>query len=443
MSSGSSDMINNFNNNFKGIKLKTHIKSLILSFIILIMSQSFLKASNLKDSLVNADSIKLLETYSLFSEYYKNKDYISAYPYGWEVIAMDKSKFAKFFYHKMEDTMWYLHDSSNTTPELKQSAQDSIMKFYDMAIEYYPVDKGYFQYRKAFVAETWLNLPADSLIKLYEMAIQTDPEISSYYYNRLGQLYVSNASDENDLKTKALDLYTFLSEREPDNTTWPQILESLVDNIDQLVDLTKKNWDNDPENLGKAWKYASLAIKAGRFEEAIIALEFLISKSPETINYWNQIATAYQKTENLDKAEDAFKKLIQLEPDKKEHYLNLGIVYKDKGQLSAARTQFQKASEVGGGWGRAIFYEGLLYEQSARGCSFDFETKLVYQLAVETYRRARNMDPSLTDAQDRINALGSSVPLKEDYFFRGYKSGTSIPITGSCFGWIGRSITVP
>ena len=75
------------------------------------------------------------------------------------------------------------------------------------------------------------------------------------------------------------------------------------------------------------------------------------------------------------KAENAVKKLIQIDPENKVHYLNLGILYKDKGQLAAARTQYQKASDVGKGWGQAIFYEGLLYEQAARSCEFNFETK--------------------------------------------------------------------
>jgi tetratricopeptide (TPR) repeat protein len=123
--------------------------------------------------------------------------------------------------------------------------------------------------------------------------------------------------------------------------------------------------------------------------------------------------------------------------------LNLGIVYRDKQQFAAARTQFEKASDVGNGWGLPIYYIGNLYEQAARNCGFEFEDKLVYLLAVDTYKRAKNMDPSVTQAQDRISALSGSVPTKEDYFFRGIKSGQSIPITGSCYDWIGKSVTVP
>jgi len=169
----------------------------------------------------------------------------------------------------------------------------------------------------------------------------------------------------------------------------------------------------------------------------------MVKKSPATINYWNQLSSLYYKLDRLDAAIDAYKKLIELEPTTREHYLNLGIALKDKGQLSAARVQFQKASEIGNNWGLPIFYEGLLYETAARNCGFEFMDKCVYQLAVETYRRAFNMDPTTTQARERISALQSSVPQKEDYFFRKLKSGQRVEITGSCYGWIGRSITVP
>jgi tetratricopeptide (TPR) repeat protein len=381
--------------------------------------------------------------YSLFSEYFKNKDYASALPYGWKVLEMEPKKFAQWYYFKMEDLLWYMHDSSDVSAEEKKEIEDSIISFYDQALEHYPDGRGHFQMRKAFVLETWLSASPDTVIKEYELAAEINPEMDPYYYNRLGQLYKANMEDNSEYKEKALNLYTMLSEREPNNPAWNEELESLVDNIDELVKLAERQWNLDKENTSKAWKYAMLAMKAGFYKEAIVALEFLETKEPNNVMYLNQLATAYQRVEDVNKAEQIIKKLISLEPDKKEHYLNLGILYKDKGQFAAARTQYQKASEVGGGWGLPIYYEGLLYEQAARGCTFDFETKMVYQLAVDTYRRARNMEPSLSQAQERISALSSSVPTQEDYFFRGYKSGQTLPITGSCFGWIGKSISVP
>lgn len=419
------------------------MKTIIKFSLVLLLVSITTNVTHSKNILVQSDSLKLIEQYSLFSEYHKNKDYKSALPYGWQVLSMDQKKFAKWIYYKMEDCLWWMHDSSDLTDVEKSAIADSMPNFYAMAFENYPDAKPFFQTHKAYVFETWLNKPVNEVISEYELASQLDPEMDPFYYDRLGELFINNADDNNEYKSEAIDIYSNLSEKYPDDQRWTTKLESLVENIDQLVDLAKRTWDLNPDDATKAWKYAALAIKANRYQEAIVALEFLVAKSPEVVNYWAQLATAYQKTDDLNKAESTFKKLIQLEPDKKEHYLNLGIVYKDKNQLSAARTQYQKASEVGKGWGLPIYYEGNLYEQSARGCEFDFDAKLVFLLAVETYRKARNMDPSLSQAQERINALSVAVPTNEDYFFRGFKKGDVIPINGKCSTWVGKSVTVP
>ncbi len=417
------------------------ISAFTFLFLMLSVFSAFPKGNTLV--VVPDDSTKILELYSLFSEYYKNKDYQSAVPYGWQVLQMNPEKFSKYIYYKMEDALWYLHDSSDIAPETKEAIADTMNYLYNLAEKYNPDSKGYFQVRKAFVEQEWLKVPADSVIADYELAFKYNPGLDSYYYNMLGQLYKANASDSNDYKTKAIDLYTKLSDKEPNNPQWPQELEGLVENIDELVALTKKNWENDKENPEKAWKYASTAMKANNFQEAVVPLEFLVNQSPESVNYWTQLAQAYQKTDQLNKAEDAYKKLIQIDPQNKNHYLNLGLVYKDKGQLSAARTQFQKANDVGNGWAQAVYYEGLLYEQAARNCTFDFDAKVAYQIAVDTYRKALSIDPNFSQARERINALSDSVPTQEDYFFRKYKSGQTVSPSGDCYSWIGKSVTVP
>ena len=390
-----------------------------------------------------ADSMKLLTQYSLFSEYHKNKDYQSALPYGWNVLQMNKKKFAKWIYYKMEDALWYMHDSTNLSADQEKIIADTTLYLYNLAAEYDPEARGYFLAKKAFISETWLGVDDATVINEYEKAIAADSTISTYYYDRLGDLYLAKKDENPEYKMKGLDLYQYLSNKEPDNQLWPEKQEKFVDNIGELVDLAKKQWDLDPQSLEKAWKYASVAIKDTQYSNAITALEFLVSKSPTSASYWNQLATVYHKNGQLDKAEGAYKKLISLEPDKKENYLNLGIIYRDKSQFAAARIEFEKASKVGNGWGLPIYYIGNLYEQAARGCGFEFEDKLVYLLAIDTYKRAVSMDPSVTQAQERITALATSVPSKEDYFFRGLKSGQSIPITGKCYDWIGRSVTVP
>lgn len=391
----------------------------------------------------DCDSLETLKLYSLFSEYHKNKDYQSAIPYGWQVLECDKKKFAKWIYYKMEDCMWYIHDSTETEIAAEFFVEDSILSFYDMAITYYPDGKGYFQVRKAFVSETWLALDAATCIIEYEKAFGYDAKLDKYYLNRLGELYINNQSDDNDYYSKAIELYSNWAIEEPDNPIPIAKLNEIAKDPTILLDASYKSWQLDPENMEKAWSYASTCIRVQNYERAIAPLEFLTTKSPETINYWNQLATCYNKVGQTNDAEAAYQKLIQLEPGNKDFYFNIGLIYKEQGKLSKARQYFESANDKAGGWGMAIFSIGLLYEQSARDCTFDFNTKLVYLLAQDTYRRAVSIDGSLSQARDRIGALSSSIPTQEDWFFHKKKSGDVIAITGDCFTWIGKSVTVP
>jgi len=423
------------------VRNKTKILGIIFSAFI--FTTSAFAGINQLPTKPECDSLETLKLYSLFSEYHKNKDYQSAMPYGWQVLECDKEKFAKWIYYKMEDCMWYIHDSVDTEIAEQFFIEDSIISFYDMAIEYYPDGEAYFQVRKAFVSETWLDLEPSVCIAEYVKAFELNPDMDSYYLNRLGQLYIANESEDNDYYAKAIELYSDWAIREPDNQIPISVLNEIAEDPEILLDASYKTWELDPENIEKAWSYASTCIRVQNYERAIAPLEFLTNKSPETVNYWNQLATCYNKVGQTKDAENAYQKLIELEPDNKDFYFNLGLIYKEQGKLSKARKYFETANSKAGGWGAAIYTIGLIYEQAASNCSDVWESKLVYLLAQDTYRRALSIDPSLSQARDRKNALSGAIPSQEDIFFHKLNSGDVVPITGDCFTWIGKSVTVP
>ena len=106
------------------------MKTFIQTFVISVL---FFAATGFAQ---NSDSMKVLTDYSLFSEYHKNKDYVSALPYGWSVIEANPTKFSKWLYYKMEECLWAVHDSASSTPEMVKSTQDTVLYFYDLAIKY-------------------------------------------------------------------------------------------------------------------------------------------------------------------------------------------------------------------------------------------------------------------------------------------------------------------
>ena len=396
---------------------------------------------------IKAQNNNLMADFSLFHEYHKNKDFVSALPYGWKVLNENPEPFVKYkIFKKMEEILWWQHDSSAVTDEEKMVITDTTLYLYDKAMEFEADKKGYYLVRKSFVLEMWKRAPADEVIGVYEEAFAADPDIISFYKDRLGILYSQNAADENGYKLKALELYSKLSENEPDNATWIARIEALAEDIDELVDITKKAWDLDPQNTEKAWKYAQIAMRADRYDLVIEPLLFLIEKNPSVINYYRELAKAYDRTEDLNKAIDSYKKLIELQPDNRDNYLNIAIIYQKLDQLSVSRSYLMKAQNVDPSWDYPIFIEAQLYEQAARNCirgSFEFIDKCVYKLAVDTYARARNKGGLFADrAGSRISQLSNSIPSKEDYFFQQMSNGDEIKIQGKCYDWIGKSITV-
>lgn len=398
-----------------------------------------------KTTFTSSDSLNMLAEYSLFHEYHKNDDFESALPHGWNVVNNKPEQFVKYrLFPKMEEILWYMHDSVATDEaELKQIV-DTTLYLYDKAVEFDPEKKGYYLVKKAYVLENWADAPVEEVIEAYQNAFTADNDIDDFYKDRLGIIYIQNATDENGYKLKALDLYSKLSEADPSNDVWIQRIEGIAESPEELVDITKKSWDLDKENPEKAWKYASNCMRTQMYERALEPLKFLVENSPEVINYWKQLATAYEKLEDNEKAIEAYKKLIELQPDNRDNYVNIAIIYKKLEQLSVSRSYLQKASKVSPDWDYPYIIEAQLYEQEARNCigaKFEFIDKCVYQLAVNTYQKAVNLGGSYaSSAASRIESLKNSVPTTEDYFFRKINVGDTVKIEGKCYDWIQRSI---
>ncbi len=438
--------IGNIKNNLKVSKVKTLKAFLVLA--LLFSGVTF--GGSVNAVFAQADSVNIMVEASLFFEAYKNKQYDDfTFEHGWKMLNAKPDAFIQYKpYNKLEKVIWHMYNDTTgqVSAETKKMLADTVIHLYDMAVKNDTADACYFLVKKAYVMEVWRHDPVDSVIKTYEEAFNCGKPIenANYYKDRLGALYIKNATDSNGYKMKALELYSKLSEEEPDNAIWNARLESLAENEDQLLGIYYKAWQLSKDNLEKAWKYASFCIRTQNFEKAIEPLEFLVEKSPDVVNYWRELARAYDKIGKTDKAISAYKKLISLEPDNRDNYVNLAIIYKKLNQLSVARSYLMKAMKVSPDWDYPHYILGTIYEQAARDCGFEFMDKCVYLLAVNEYKKAASLHGSFSEiAAERVKALKDSVPSTEDYFFRQLKSGDKIKIEGKCYDWIKRSVVVP
>lgn len=390
------------------------------------------------------DTLKIYRKWSLFSEYHKNSDYETALPYGFEILEIDPAKFKTIFL-KLEDCIIYLHDSTDVSQDFKESLADTLMLVYDLAIKTQPQNAAYYYKKKGYYLESWYTGRELDAIEAYEKAYELDKDLDFYYVDRLGLLYIKLADEENDFRLKAFKLYQEASTKDPNNSLPLERMKNLAENIEQLIEITYNAWQLDKENIQKAWQYSSITYQTGEYEKAIEPLEFLVQRVSDNETYWARLATSYQKTEKYQKAINAYKKALELNKSVREYLLNIGICYKELGQFSTARNYFYQAAELSKGWGLPYIYEATLYQAAVQKCgSFEFMDKVVLKLAVDTYAKAKAIDPSVASlADDAIRSLSNSIPTKEEYFFRKLKSGQTIKIEGNCYNWIGKSITVP
>ena len=83
---------------------------------------------------------------------------------------------------------------------------------------------------------------------------------------------------------------------------------------------------------------------------------------------------------------------------------------------------------------------GNAYIAGSDDCSqSDFEQRAVYWTAVDKYKKAKSIDPSVSQkANELIEKYSSYFPLKEETFFHGYVDGQEYTIGG----WINEKTVV-
>lgn len=427
------------------------MKKLYLLFaIILILGSQSVKAEVIfgksETAFHEADTLPFMAVVSLWFEAHKNNDFNTALTHAWEIIDR-KPDFSNYkFYSKMEEMLIDKIENSESD-ELKKQIADTLIYVYDLAIENDQDKKEYHLAKKAYALEIYTDADPETVIDAYKTAIDSDPQIDEFYKDRLGLYMIKLSQDIADYKMRAIDYYSKLAENEPDNVKWNQRLGQIVEDPVEFANVREKAWRNDPQNTAKAWEYAQACLTADLHERSIEPLQFLTEQNPDVINYWRELSSVYEKLGKDNEAITVYKTLIELQPDNRDNYLNLAIIYQNLGQLSVARSYLQKASNADPSWSYPYYIEGQLYEKAVQNCSggkLEFMDKVVYQLIVDTYEKASSREGQYAQlAANRAAALKPFTPEKSDYFFRNKNAGDKIEITGSCYAWIGKSITVP
>ncbi len=398
---------------------------------------ALLVLSALLFSVSKADSLKV--KYDLFSVYVEKGMYDSAFETGSELFRMPEIReYSAWFFPKFSEIIAQkLNDSSS------RITYEFLNSFYSEAEKNDAANSLSYKLYHAFFLDRYFNEDFAIVYSLYQSVLGAKPEVDEVILKRISEK--AALADIRDTSTilSVLDILTYLLEKYPEDTKWGEAIANLADTPDELLKLRLKLHDRNPASASNNWALASLLIEKKNFKDAIIYLNRLVLEFPEVIKYWKALTFAAEKTGDDEKALECYLKLIKLDPSVKDYYFNAAVLYEKKDNFAAAAKYFQRASGIAGGWGKALFYEGLVYENSARSCgSLEFYDKCVYQIAYEKYLNAIGYEPALPGVQERINSIEKYLPEPEEFKRNGFKSGDQVKIKGSCYIWIEELLKV-
>ncbi len=390
-------------------------------------------------SLEGKSTDSLSQEYSKFSNLVARGEYDSAFYIGSGLITNPGlSPYYTWFYPKFSEVL--LQNISDTT---KRITPRFIQDFYLAARSKDSVNKlSYFLY-EAFILDRYFDAGFKDIYPLYESALNIAGSQDEMIIQRLSEKAVNADIRDTSTILAVLDMCTYLLEKYPNDEKWGLTINKLAGSEEALIKLRLKLHDVKPQSTANTWALVSIYLENENYKDAFPYLVKLTRDFPQELKYWKSFTFSADKLKDDESSLAGFLYLIKLDPLVKEYYFNAGILFEKKDNYAAAVKYFKKASEVGKGWGKALFYEGLVYENSARSCGkLEFFDKCVYQLAYEKYLNALGYDPALEELKKRIEEIEKYLPEQSDYSANGYKSGDDIKITGSCYIWIEEKLKI-
>ena len=428
--------------------MKKRITSVFLAILLVVFSLQVFGQKGIEDGSKHGhgeDSIRCTRNYSLYYEYYQQKNYTDALPY-WRIPYNECPEVSKNIYIHGINMYKNLMNSAAGNEVLIYSYLDTIMMIYDQRIKYFG-QAGYVLGRKARDLLLVKKDNPDDIRQGYESlskCIQleknkTENFVLVLFMTATEQLF----KEEEFTNEEVIQNYAIASEiieykLSRQDTEDNQELKKTVDGIfarsgaatcDGLISLFEPRFNKDPNDLGVIKKSFILLRDAKCTETDFyyqICKAFFKHEPKAGMAY--HLALLSKDRNDFIQAAIFYKQAIELQTDAKEqarYYIELGdITYRELGNNSLARDYARKAVKADPESGHPYMLIGNIYIAS-KGCGNDeLAEKAIYWLAVDYYVKAKTIQPDLSEiANKNIASYSQHFPDNETVFFHGYKEG--------------------
>ena len=404
-----------------------------------------------------SDSITTVKHYSIYYEYFKQKNYDAAKS-SWQYVYTNAPGFHEVVV--ANGIEMYKHWAKEATdPAVKKGLIDSLMMIYDKRVECYantPEKECDIKIRKAYDALEVIDQKdyewRAAILKktMDECGTSVTGYILSSYFATQYMAYQAKKITIEQMLDIADDLGAIRNSIKDPNKAAD--LDAAIDYIDQtlpigdisceqLIGFTKPKWEENKDNLEWLQRTYSKLYKVDCKEDPFFAqVRDRLDELDPSPDAKRRQAIRLLREKKYTEAIAKYREAIALEEEagrKAADHLAIAEVYEVQGQFSNARTEAYKALDLKPGWGKVYILVGDLYARSGATCggSGSINGVGVAWVAFDEYAKAKSDPDFASAAQTKMNKMAGYFPLASSLFQMNVEVGSTVTI--GC--WIGRS----
>jgi tetratricopeptide (TPR) repeat protein len=278
---------------------------------------------------------------------------------------------------------WQAKNNPNSQPApAAPASQDEIAKhaeaYYDFVMGHYfaqeyqisshaeDVNKAIDFLKKAFTLDPNSQQIGDELAEIYYQSqrirdavteansiLAKDPDnlparrlLARIYVRTLGDL--SNTSGQRDTLAHAAEQYREILRLDPTDTDaalWLARLYRLQNEQDKAEAVLRDLLAREPANENGVEQLTQLLLDEGKSQEAVSSLQGILQRAP-TPRLWELLGDAYNQIHDLPKAEQAYRRAADAQPDDINHHKELAQTLLTEEKFPEALEQYQRLAQM-------------------------------------------------------------------------------------------------
>lgn len=402
-----------------------------------------------------ANEPTILRNYSLYTEYWRNKNFDTALPYLRWILkcAPGAASISDRNYVRAVDVYEGVGMAADD-PDVRRAYLDSALYIHDVAVTNLQdvgieADPFAWLFKKGrFIQKHPEDLEniQHEVGEIYRQAFDMDAtKLESYYINFIISDYI-----QRDQKTNAVDFMELVEEAYPENREMLDMIMQwrgrLFTSPEERIEFLEGQIAEDPDNVELVSDLFNLYMDEQMRDKVYELAPRLMQLDPSARTY-RLVAKMRLDDGDSDAAIDLYNESLQMEGGQdaaREVHYNIGIAHQQEGRLSRARTSFRASLREDATFGDAILAIGDLYVGAVQGCgSFEREDRAVYWLAADYFERAAARDErNKAQARSRLSTIRRLFPNAEDKFFKRWNTGDDYRIDYGCYTWIGETTKI-